>query len=130
MTFTPEHLATIRTLHALGVTQAELAREYDTTPYTIKRIVCEPDYQPPCDPWRTKQWREEQRERKWQHRDRGVNAKLNREKARDIKTRLARGERGDAIAAYYDVTESEISLIRSGKRWADVQAGEEGQRSG
>lgn len=51
-------------------------------------------------------------------------AKLNIRKVREIRARLAAGERGCNLAREYGVNASAISRIRSGKAYAEPQAEE------
>ena len=47
-------------------------------------------------------------------------AKLTESQVRDIKTRLAAGERGRHLAAEFGVTEVAVSNIKRGRRWSHV----------
>ena len=51
---------------------------------------------------------------------RAARALLTEDQAREIKRRLAAGERGNALAAEYGVSVSTVSCIKRGKLWAHV----------
>lgn len=121
MLLTPEELAEIRAHHANGAKQVALARAYGVTPHTIRQITHNPNYRPR---WRvrwTTQHRQHHHEIKVAQRNAGTNTKITPADVQDIKRRLAQGERGSKIAEMYGISESTISLIRKGKRWADVK---------
>lgn len=50
------------------------------------------------------------------------NAKLTVEQVRDIKRRLARGERRVDIARIYGVSDTTIGWIKRGETWKEVEA--------
>ncbi len=55
-----------------------------------------------------------------QRGDGNHRAKLTEAQVRDIKTRLASGERGRHLAAEFGVAESVVSVIKHGKSWSHV----------
>jgi len=55
------------------------------------------------------------------HQD-AVHRNFTREQVRDIRARLARGERARTIAQRYKVTDSVVSNIKRGKTYREVQA--------
>src|SRR5450755_3293641 len=122
MLLTQKEIAEIRAHHANGAKQVRLAQAYGVSPHTIGQIVHKANYKPRNAYW-TEQARRSHRQRKCAQRDTGLNARLTRDQVVDIKARLACGERGEKIAQEYGVSKSTISLIRRGKRWADVQTG-------
>lgn len=48
----------------------------------------------------------------------GVGRKLTADKVREVKSRLAAGESQSSIAADLGVSQSMVSMIKSGKKWA------------